>query len=108
MVTIDIPTSTQTEFVEITDAVDQAVPESNVTNGICVVYCPHTTAAITINENADPDVVRDMLHTVNKSVTQDDPEYRHAEGNSAAHVKTSTFGASDQIPIVNGSLVLGT
>ena len=108
MVTIDIPTSTQTEFVEITAAVRQAVSESNVTNGICVVYCPHTTAAITINENADPDVVRDMLHAVNKLVPHADFEYRHAEGNSAAHIKASTFGASDQIPIVNGNLVLGT
>lgn len=94
-------------FVDITARVRNLVMQSGVDEGICVVYCPHTTAAITINENADPDVVRDLKFALDE-VFPDRREFRHAEGNSAAHLKSSCIGASETIPISKGSLVLGT
>lgn len=94
-------------FVDVTMRVKQIVAQSGVEEGICVVYCPHTTAAITINENADPDVVRDLKLALEETFP-DRPEFRHAEGNSAAHLKSSCIGASEVIPISGGSMVLGT
>lgn len=94
------------EFRNITAEVAEAVRKSGVRDGICVVFCPHTTAAITINENADPNVVRDMLFALDKTFP-DRPEFRHAEGNSAAHLKSSCIGASVTVIIENGKLVLG-
>jgi len=91
----------------ITRAVCDAVGDSGVENGTCIVYCPHTTAGITINENADPDVVADMLYGL-KQAFPDRPQFRHAEGNSAAHLKASCVGSSVTIPIVDGKLLLGT
>ncbi len=91
----------------ITGAVLDAVTESGVGSGVCVVCCPHTTAGITINENADPDVVRDILLGLDRAFP-DREEFRHAEGNSAAHLKASCVGSSVMIPIENGRLVLGT
>ena len=76
-------------------------------NGICLVYCPHTTAGMTINENADPDVVTDLLFALDKTFP-DRPEFRHMEGNSAAHLKASTMGSSVTVIVENGNLVLGT
>ena len=93
-------------LVDITGRVQQAVRESGVTEGICVVYCPHTTAAITINENADPDVVHDLKLAL-ADIFPDRPDFLHAEGNSAAHLKSSCVGASETIPISSGRLVLG-
>ena len=107
MHTLDVSTYSRTQLVAITDSVQDALTESGISNGVCTVYCPHTTAAITINENADPDVARDILLAVDKLIPFDEPSYRHAEGNSAAHVKACFFGASEQIPIVDGRLVLG-
>lgn len=94
-------------FYNITSYVREAVAESGIKDGICTVFCPHTTAGITINENADPDVVRDMLLGLDKAFP-DRPEFRHMEGNSAAHLKSSCVGSSSSVIIKNGNLVLGT
>jgi secondary thiamine-phosphate synthase enzyme len=92
---------------DITPSVREAVRQSGLGAGLCVVYCPHTTAAITINENADPDVVRDLLHGLNKAFP-DRPEFRHSEANSAAHLKSSCIGASVTLIVENGAPMLGT
>ncbi|WP_124098744.1 secondary thiamine-phosphate synthase enzyme YjbQ [Ruminococcus sp. Marseille-P6503] len=94
-------------FYNITSYVRQAVIESGVSNGIAVVYCPHTTAGITINENADPDVVTDLLYALDKTYP-DRPQFRHSEGNSAAHLKASCIGSSVTVIIEDGVLLLGT
>jgi secondary thiamine-phosphate synthase enzyme len=94
-------------MLNITTEVQHAIKESGVNEGICLVYCPHTTAGITINENADPDVVKDMLLGLNKTFP-DMPEFRHAEGNSAAHLKSSCVGTEKSIIISKGKPVLGT
>jgi len=104
---VAVNTSRSCEFIDITQQVAGAVSTSGVKNGMCVVYCPHTTAGITINENADPDVVLDILLTLSKLVPRDEPGYRHAEGNSDAHVKSSLVGVSEHIPIRDGQLMLG-
>ncbi|MFA6689725.1 MAG: secondary thiamine-phosphate synthase enzyme YjbQ [Sphaerochaetaceae bacterium] len=91
----------------ITAKVQEAVEASGVTDGICVVWCPHTTAAITINENADPDVTEDLLFGLGKAFP-DRPEFRHFEGNSSAHLKASCVGCNQTIIIENGRLHLGT
>ena len=106
-VTLTVRTSTHTEMLDITARVQQAVRESGVRSGICTVFVPHTTAAVTINENADPDVKRDMMMKLGKIVPWEDG-YRHYEGNSAAHLKASLFGFSEQIIIEDGRLQLGT
>jgi secondary thiamine-phosphate synthase enzyme len=95
------------DFYDITQQVRQAVADSMVTDGIAVVFCPHTTAGITINENADPDVIRDMLVGFDTAF-HDRPGFRHAEGNSAAHLKASAVGSSVTVIIKGGQLVLGT
>ena len=104
---LDVATNEHTQMKDITDLVQKAVAESSVTDGICTVFIPHTTAAVTINENADPDVVRDFTAEINKIVPWEDG-YRHVEGNSAAHLKASMIGFSEQIIIDRGRLVLGT
>ena len=95
------------DFYNITAQVREAVQKSGITDGLCVVYCPHTTAGITINENADPDVVRDLLIGLDKQFP-DRAEFRHAEGNSAAHLKASCMGADAAVIIKDSRLVLGT
>ena len=102
-----VQTDKHTEMIDITRQGQGVVREKNVDRGICIVYVPHTTAAITINENADPDVVRDFTMEINKLVPWEDG-YRHAEGNSAAHLKSSMIGFSQTILIEDGRLVLGT
>ena len=94
-------------FFEITRSVEESVRESGVREGSCLVYCPHTTAGITINENADPDVVTDLLHGLAMAFP-DRAQFRHLEGNSAAHLKASAIGSSATIPITEGRLYLGT
>lgn len=94
-------------FYDVTHLVSDAVRSAGVTDGTCLVYCPHTTAAITINENADPDVQHDLRFAL-KDIFPDRVEFRHAEGNSAAHLKSSIIGCSETIPIEGGRLVLGT
>lgn len=94
-------------FIEVTAMVREAVAKSGVREGTCLVYCPHTTAGMTINENADPDVVTDMLLGLAKAFP-DRPEFRHAEGNSSAHLKASCVGSSVTVIIDGGRLLLGT
>jgi secondary thiamine-phosphate synthase enzyme len=108
MNSFSVPTKQRDQFVEITDTVRRLVTQSGVKHGIVTVYSPHTTAGITINENADPDVVHDMLLTLKRLIPQDSPGFRHAEHNSDSHVKTSMMGTSCQVIIDAGQLVLGT
>ncbi|MBI3354259.1 MAG: YjbQ family protein [Nitrospirae bacterium] len=105
-VSIDIKTKSQIEFIDITSNIQQAVDRSGIKEGVCYVYVPHTTAAVTINENADPDVIRDIITRLNEIVPLDG-NYRHTEGNSAAHIKASIVGSSETIFIEDGRLVLG-
>lgn len=108
MQTFDVPTLHRDQFVEITDQVQKIVDSAKVRSGSVTIYVPHTTAGVTINENADPDVVHDMLLTLNRLVPRDAPGYRHAEGNSDSHVKASMMGSSCRVLIDAGRLVLGT
>ena len=95
------------DFYNITAQVRQCISESGIKNGIAIVYCPHTTAGITINENADPDVVHDMLLGMAKAFP-DRAEFRHGEGNSSAHLRASAIGSSVTVIIADGRPVLGT
>jgi secondary thiamine-phosphate synthase enzyme len=104
---ISLETRSRVEMIDITAAVQKAIYEEKIEEGICLVFTPHTTAAITINENADPDVPRDILAALERAVPFS-ANYRHAEGNSAAHVKSSLVGASELIIIEKGRLILGT
>jgi len=103
---INVTTNEQTEFIDVTSKVQDVIKKNDVQNGICQVFVPHTTAAVTINENADPSVSRDILYEINKVIPFKD-SYHHNEANSAAHIKSSLFGASEMIPIEKGKLVLG-
>lgn len=103
-----VRTSQRDQFVNITREVQQAVAGFGVKDGVCTVFVPHTTAGITINENADPDVVADVLYALDKVVPWTSPYYRHGEGNTAAHVKASMMGSSIQVLVSNGRLQLGT
>lgn len=103
----EIKTNKSDELINITSYVIKAVKESNIESGIAVVFNPHTTAAITINENADPDVQKDIVYGVNKIFPQD-KNFKHFEENSPSHLKASTFGASETIIISDGKLLLGT
>ena len=104
---LSVNTTKHTQMLNITDMIQKVVEDSGVHSGVCTVFIPHTTAAVTINENADPDVVRDFTMEINKIVPWEDG-YRHMEGNSAAHLKASMIGFSEQIIIEDGRLVLGT
>ena len=104
---LNVRTSRQVELIDITHQVEKAVSESKISSGICTVYVPHTTAAVTINENADPSVKSDIVAELNKVIPFDD-NYSHLEGNAAAHIKSSLVGASETIMVEGGSLVLGT
>jgi secondary thiamine-phosphate synthase enzyme len=104
---ISLETRSRVEMIDITAAVQKATGEEKIKEGVCLVYTPHTTAAVTINENADPDVPRDILVALDRAVPFS-ANYLHAEGNSAAHVKSSMVGASELIIIEKGRLVLGT
>jgi len=106
--TIAVRTRGRDELVDITDQVAQAVRESGVADGVATVYVPHTTAGVTINENADPSVVADLLAALDAAVPWRQGFYRHSEGNSAAHVKSSLVGCSVQVLVRDGELVLGT
>ena len=102
-----VHTSERTHFLEITGEVQEQVSKANLQDGLVTVFVPHTTAGITINEHADPDVVRDMKDVLDRMVPWEDG-YRHAEGNTAAHVKASMMGSSAQVLVVDGRLQLGT
>jgi secondary thiamine-phosphate synthase enzyme len=103
---LEIVTNQHQEFVEITEKVQKKVEESNVLEGIVLVYCPHTTAGITINENADPDVVWDMIDAFNSTFPVKS-NYKHFEGNSHAHIKSSVLGNEKSLIISDGKLLLG-
>jgi secondary thiamine-phosphate synthase enzyme len=102
-----IHSSDHTSLTDITHQVQLIVNESGIKNGVCYVYIPHTTAGVTINENADPDVKTDMLMEINKIIPLSD-SYKHMEGNSSAHIKASLFGSSETILLSDGRLQLGT
>jgi secondary thiamine-phosphate synthase enzyme len=104
---IYVITRSRVEMIDITDQVSKAVMESGIEDGICHLFVPHTTAAITINENADPHVIRDITTHMAK-VVPEDGGYRHAEGNSDGHIKASLFGASEMVFVQAGRLVMGT
>ena len=94
-------------LIDITSYIKEDIKNSSIQNGIVVIYCPHTTAGITINENADPDVVTDLIYGYEKVYPTIDSNYRHFEGNSHAHLKSSCVGASQTLILDNGNLVLG-
>ena len=106
--TLDVPTHDHTELVDITHLVQDIVLGSKINEGICIVYVPHTTAGVTINENADPSVKHDILMESAKFVPEHDRGYRHSEGNSAGHIKSTLFGSSITLIIEGGRLILGT
>ena len=108
MITLEVQTNERQEMVRITRLLARAVQDAKWKNGVCTVFVPHTTAGITINENADPDVVRDLLYALEKTVPTADPDYRHVEGNSAAHIKASLMGFSQTVIVRDGRLALGT
>jgi len=104
---LSIRTQSRTEFIEITSQIQKVISESGIKNGICTVWIPHTTAAITVNENADPTVQQDILMELNKIIPFQN-NYSHYEGNSAAHIKSSLVGCSHTLLIEEGRLLLGT
>ena len=104
---ITVKTSSKIEMIDITRQVQDIVQHSKVTHGICIVFVPHTTAAITINENADPAVCKDIIGELNKIIPLED-NYRHIEGNSAAHIKATLTGSSQTVIIEKAELQLGT
>lgn len=106
MFTIDIKTSSRDEMIDITSRIEQLIP-ADMNSGICQIFCVHTTAGITVNENCDPDVRHDIIRKLDKLIAWNSPEFRHFEGNSAAHLKSSLMGFSQMIPVNDGSLMLG-
>ena len=104
---IDVKTSSRMEFVDITHQVERVVKESGISEGFCFIYVPHTTAAVTINENADPSVKADIIATLSQLIPAGD-RYRHMEGNADAHIKASLVGPSETILVNGGRLSLGT
>lgn len=104
---LSITSTKRTEFIDITEAVQKAATAAGIDAGVCMLFVPHTTAAVTINENADPTVKDDILMVLNKVIPWE-ADYRHLEGNSPAHVKSSLVGASEMVAVENGRLSLGT
>jgi len=104
---ISVSTRRREELVDITESVEEAVGKAGVSSGMCILYCPHTTAAITINEGADPSVAKDMVMVLGRLIPQS-WDFSHMEGNSDAHMKASIVGPSETVLIENGRIVLGT
>jgi secondary thiamine-phosphate synthase enzyme len=107
MKSLELRSKKRTEWIDITARVQELVRGEGLCQGLCVVYCPHTTAALTINENADPDVVHDVLAWLNRAVPKEQPDFRHGEGNSDAHIKASLVGCSVTLCVTDGKLVMG-
>jgi len=105
--TLEVKTTKSTELIDITAAIQELLSKHGPLDGVCYVYVPHTTAGVTINENADPSVKGDILLVLNKLIRDDEP-YRHGEGNSPAHIKASLTGAAATVLVDSGRLVLGT
>ena len=104
---LGVSSSTRVQFIDITAEVRNAVRESKCDEGVCHVYVPHTTAAVTVNEGADPDVSRDIMDQLEK-ITPSGARYRHTEGNADAHIRSTLVGSSQMLPIRGGDLALGT
>ena len=104
---LSVKTKSRTELIDITSPIAEQVKQSGVSDGLCMLYVPHTTGAVTINESADPSVRGDIQMVLNQIVPWE-ANYKHLEGNSAAHVKATLVGASELVAIENGALVLGT
>ncbi len=107
-VTLDVPTRERCALLDVTRPVQQLVGQAQVVSGTVICYVPHTTAGITIQENADPDVVHDILWKLERLVPKDEAAYRHAEGNTDSHIKASMMGSSATVLVADGRLVLGT
>lgn len=105
--TVSVSTSAHNELLDLTATVQEFVRSTGIDNGFCMIYIPHTTAGVTINENADPSVKTDILMTL-KHIVPDNLPYRHGEGNSPGHVKASLMGSSVSVPVIDGRLGLGT
>lgn len=103
---LEIKTHRKVDLIDITSQIKEVIVKSGVQEGICIIFVPHTTAGVTINENADPDVIRDIIKSINKIVPFD-PTYKHSEGNSPAHIKSSLFSPDRTVIIENGALSLG-
>ena len=106
MFSFSLQTDSRVCFKDITNEINRCIEKAGVESGLCCVFVPHTTAAVTVNERADPNVVGDVSTSLNKLIPFDD-DYKHLEGNSAAHIKSSIIGASELIPVANRRLVLG-
>ena len=107
MITLDVSSKNTTEMIDVTRQVQERITQETIQNGLAMLFVPHTTAGITINEGADPAVMSDILLVLNKIIPWKEA-YKHVEGNSPAHVKTSLVGSSEVIAVENGRLVLGT
>ena len=104
---LTVKSESKTELIDVTSEVQKLVQEAGLTDGVCMLYVPHTTAGVTINESADPSVKADIMMVLNKIVPWE-AGYRHSEGNSPAHVKSTLIGASELVAVEDGKLVLGT
>lgn len=103
-----VETNARNQMLDITDEVQKIIHKSGISQGTVIIFCPHTTGAITINENADPDVVHDVLLTLSEIIPANRKGYRHSEGNSDSHVKSSLVGCSETVIINDGKMLLGT
>ena len=108
MQTITIKTHRRNELIDVTDRISDAVSKSGITDGLAVAFVPHTTAGITINENADPSVVHDILYCLEKLIPHSQRGFQHSEGNSDSHIKASLVGSSVTVMVENSQLALGT
>ncbi len=105
---IELPTTKKAEMIDVTKRVRAIVAASGVQNGLCSIFCSHTTGAVTINENTDPDVQTDILNALERAVPRNEKYYKHEEGNAHAHAKAAVIGSSETIPGQGGKLGLGT
>ena len=105
---IELPTTRKAEMIDVTKRVRAIVAASGVQSGLCSVFCGHTTGAVTINENTDPDVQTDILNALERAVPRNEKYYKHEEGNAHAHAKAAVLGSSETIPVQGGKLLLGT
>ena len=105
---LELPTTKKQEMIDVTKRVRAVVAASNVQSGLCSIFCGHTTGAITINENTDPDVQTDILNALERAIPRDEKYYKHEEGNAHAHAKAAVVGTSETIPVQGGKLALGT
>src|SRR5258708_38404337 len=105
---LEVPTTRKGEMIEVTKRVRAIVSASGVQNGLCSVFCGHTTGAVTLNENTDPDVQTDILNALERAVPRNEKYYKHEEGNAHAHAKAAVLGFSETVPVLGGTLGLGT